>query len=51
MAAVELVQDKETREPFAAEQGVPRKVFDEALANGLLSRVLGNQGLALSPRW
>ena len=49
MAAVELVQDKETREPFAAEQGVPRKVFDEALANGLLSRVLGNQGLALSP--
>ena len=49
IAAVELVKDKATREPFAAEQQVPRQVCDECLANGLLLRVCGTHALAVCP--
>ena len=49
MAAVELVKDKATREPFAPEEQVGRRVLEEALANGLLLRVCPGDALALCP--
>ena len=49
IAAVELVKDKQTRESFAVEQQVPRQVYDECLANGLLLRVCGTHALAVCP--
>ncbi len=49
IAAVELVRDKTTREPFDPEQQVPRQVYDECLANGLLLRVCGTHALAVCP--
>ena len=49
MAAVELVKDKATREPFAPEEQVGRRVLEEALANGLLLRVCPGDTLALCP--
>ena len=49
IAAVELVKDKETRESFAVDRQVPRQVYDECLANGLLLRVCGTHALAVCP--
>ena len=49
MAAVELVKDKATRDPFALEEQVGRRVLEEALANGLLLRVCPGDTLALCP--
>ena len=49
IAAVELVKDKETRESFAVEQQVPRQVYDQCLAKGLLLRVCGTHALAVCP--
>ena len=49
IAAVELVKDKATREPFDPERQVPRQVYDECLANGLLLRVCGTHALAVCP--
>ena len=49
IAAVELVKDKETRESFAVDRQVPRQVYDECLANGLLLRVCGTHALAICP--
>ena len=49
MAAVELVKDKATRDPFAPEEQVGRRVLEEALANGLLLRVCPGDALALCP--
>jgi adenosylmethionine-8-amino-7-oxononanoate aminotransferase len=49
IAAVELVKDKETKEMFPAEVQVARKVWERALANGLVTRVGGTNIIALCP--
>lgn len=49
IAAVELVQDKETKEPFAADLRVSLRVWEKALANGLITRVAGANSIALCP--
>lgn len=42
MCAVEFVKDRDTREPFAAEQRIGARIHDEARARGLFSRVRGD---------
>ena len=49
IAAVELVQDKATKEPFAADLRVSLRVWEKALANGLITRVAGANSIALCP--
>jgi putrescine---pyruvate transaminase len=49
IAAVELVKDKATKEMFPADLQVVRKVWEKALANGLLTRTGGNNVIALCP--
>lgn len=40
--ALELVQDRETKEGFPAEERVGYQIYQTALENGLLLRPLGN---------
>jgi len=49
VAAVELVRDQETKEQFPADLEVGRRVFAEALANGLVTRVCAVHTIALCP--
>lgn len=49
MAAVEIVQDKATKEMFPAEMQIARKVWEKALANGVITRVAGANSIALCP--
>lgn len=49
IAAVELVQDKDTKEMFPAEMQIARKVWEKALANGVVTRVGGTNIIALCP--
>lgn len=49
IAAVELVQDKAAKEPFAADLRVSLRVWEKALANGLITRVAGANSIALCP--
>jgi len=49
MAAVELVADQATKEPFPAEAGVGQKVFNELVKRGVYTRFLGDQILFAPP--
>jgi adenosylmethionine-8-amino-7-oxononanoate aminotransferase len=49
IAAVELVQDKGSKEMFPAEVQIARKVWEKALQNGLVTRVGGTNVIALCP--
>ena len=49
IAAVELVRDKDTKEMFPAEVQIGRKVWEKALAHGLVTRVGGTNTIALCP--
>jgi len=42
IAAIELVQDRETKEPFPLDQRVGYKIYQKALERGLFLRPLGN---------
>ncbi|EKN64333.1 adenosylmethionine--8-amino-7-oxononanoate transaminase [Schinkia azotoformans] len=42
VGAIELVKDKETKEPFPSEERIGYKIYQIALENGLLLRPLGN---------
>jgi L-2,4-diaminobutyrate transaminase len=48
VAAVGLVRDKESREPFPADMNVPRRLWSSALERGLLSRPTAD-GVAVCP--
>jgi adenosylmethionine-8-amino-7-oxononanoate aminotransferase len=48
LAAVEPVADRDTKEPFAAELGVPGRIKAELLERGLVTRVLDN-AICLAP--
>ena len=48
IGAVELVRDKETRENYAANEGVAVHAMDRAEAHGLITRAIG-ESLAFSP--
>jgi adenosylmethionine-8-amino-7-oxononanoate aminotransferase len=48
MAAVELVADKESKQPFAATQGVGVKIGDELAKRGLFTRIVGDT-ICLAP--
>ena len=48
IGAVELVRDKETRENYAANEGVATHAMDRAEAHGLITRAIG-ESLAFSP--
>ena len=49
MCAVELVQDKATKQPFPAEAKVGPRVHQEAIAKGLFSRIKGDNYLLAPP--
>jgi adenosylmethionine-8-amino-7-oxononanoate aminotransferase len=49
IAAVEFVKDKATKEMFPAEVQIARKVWEKALANGVVTRVGGANIIALCP--
>jgi adenosylmethionine-8-amino-7-oxononanoate aminotransferase len=49
MAAVEIVRDKATKEMFPAEVQIARMVWEKALANGVITRVAGQNSIALCP--
>jgi putrescine---pyruvate transaminase len=49
MAAVELVADQATKQPFPAEAGIGNKVFGELVKRGVYTRVLGDQLLFAPP--
>jgi adenosylmethionine-8-amino-7-oxononanoate aminotransferase len=49
MQAVELVADRETKEPFAPEQNVGGRVLREAITRGLFTRVRGDVILLAPP--
>ena len=42
VGAIELVKDKETKEPFPSEERVGYQIYQIALEKGLLLRPLGN---------
>jgi adenosylmethionine-8-amino-7-oxononanoate aminotransferase len=42
IAAIELVADRKTKQPFASEKRIPFKIAQHALDHGLLIRPLGN---------
>ncbi len=48
MAAIELVQNKETKDLFPPEMNVPRRVWQKALDKGVLCRPIAT-GVALCP--
>jgi adenosylmethionine-8-amino-7-oxononanoate aminotransferase len=49
MCAVELVENKETKEAFSAEQQIGMRVNQEAIEKGLFSRVKGDSYLLAPP--
>jgi adenosylmethionine-8-amino-7-oxononanoate aminotransferase len=49
MAAVELVRDKETKEPFPADLKIAQKVWEKAIDLGVITRVAGANSIALCP--
>jgi adenosylmethionine-8-amino-7-oxononanoate aminotransferase len=49
VAGVELVSDRETKKLFDASVGAARRVWIEALAQGVIVRPLGGDVLAISP--
>jgi adenosylmethionine-8-amino-7-oxononanoate aminotransferase len=49
MAGVELVRDRETKEPFDVSMGVARRVWTAALEMGVIVRPLPGDVIALSP--
>jgi adenosylmethionine-8-amino-7-oxononanoate aminotransferase len=49
MAAVEIVKDKTTKEMFPAELRIAWKVWEKALAKGVITRVAGANNIALCP--
>jgi len=49
MAAVEIVKDKATKAMFPAELQVARKVWENALDKGVITRVAGTNNIALCP--
>src|SRR5437016_8413607 len=49
LGAVELVKDKKTKELFDVSAGAARRVWLEALANGVIVRPLSGDVLAMSP--
>lgn len=49
IAAVELVRDRESKEQFPADLEVGRRVWTEALADGLITRVCAVHSIALCP--
>ena len=49
MAAVELVADKATKQPYPAEANVGARVYQEMLKRGLFTRVLGDMILLAPP--
>ena len=49
MCAVELVQDKATKQPFSAEAKVGFKVHQQAITRGLFSRIKGDNYLLAPP--
>jgi adenosylmethionine-8-amino-7-oxononanoate aminotransferase len=49
MAAVELVADKASKQPFPAEAGVGQKVFGELVKRGVFTRFLGDMILFAPP--
>ena len=48
MAALEVVKDKQTKTPFAPEVRISEQIANAALAEGLISRPLG-QAIVLCP--
>ena len=42
MCAVEYVQDRDTREPFAAKENVGAKIHGETVSRGMFSRTRGD---------
>jgi adenosylmethionine-8-amino-7-oxononanoate aminotransferase len=42
VAAIELVRDKQTKEPFAIKERVGQRIFERGLKEHLLLRPLGN---------
>ncbi|MCS6927643.1 MAG: aspartate aminotransferase family protein [Candidatus Binatia bacterium] len=49
IAAVELVKDKATKEMFPADLQIARRVWEKALAYGVLTRVAGPNNIAICP--
>jgi adenosylmethionine-8-amino-7-oxononanoate aminotransferase len=49
IAAVEIVKDKASKEMFPAELQISLKVWEKALANGVITRVAGSNSIALCP--
>ena len=49
MAAVELVADKTTKQPYPTEANVGARVYQEMLKRGLFTRVLGDMILLAPP--
>ncbi len=49
MVGIELVQDKETKEPYAPELKMGWRVADEAMEQGVLLRPLGNVVVLMPP--
>jgi len=49
MAAVELVADKATKQPYPAEANIGARVYQEMLKRGLFTRVLGDMILLAPP--
>lgn len=49
MAAVEIVKDKATKEMFPVELRIAWKVWEKALAKGVITRVAGANNIALCP--
>lgn len=49
IGAVELVRDRERREPFPPETQAARRVWNEALACGLITRVCAQHAVAVCP--
>ena len=49
VAGVELVVDKASKRPFDASVGAARRVWLDALANGVIVRPLSGDVLAMSP--
>ena len=49
MAALEIVQDKVSRQPFPPARGVPARITERALEHGLIVRAVGNALLFAPP--
>ncbi|MCH8014873.1 MAG: aminotransferase class III-fold pyridoxal phosphate-dependent enzyme [Candidatus Dadabacteria bacterium] len=49
MVGIELVEDKETKEPYAAQAKIGWKVADHAMEDGVLLRPLGNVVVLMPP--